>query len=133
MIGGRMEASSQVPDAILKPVEKFEFYHAAYKRGQWNETQVERECVDPFFRMPGWDVDNTQGNSELYIEVIPEDPIRIRGSTVYRLYLPDRWLPQIHWGSQETGREHQGRLRSCPPNPSLCLERSSKDRIIIHL
>jgi hypothetical protein len=83
MIGGSMEASSQVPEAILKLVEKYEFHQAAYKRGQFNETQLRREFVDPFFKTLGWDVDNTQGNSELYKEVIHEDPIRIRGSTEF--------------------------------------------------
>ena len=78
-----MEASSQVPEAILKLVEKYEFHQAAYKRGQFNETQLRREFIDPFFRTLGWDVDNTQGNSELYKEVIHEDPIRIRGSTEF--------------------------------------------------
>jgi hypothetical protein len=44
---------------------------------------LRREFIDPFFRTLGWDVDNTQGNSELYKEVIHEDPIRIRGSTEF--------------------------------------------------
>ncbi|HRU80512.1 MAG TPA: TaqI-like C-terminal specificity domain-containing protein [Methanolinea sp.] len=83
MIGDSMEASSQVPEAILKLVEKYEFHQAAYRRGQFNETQLRREFVDPFFKSLGWDVDNTQGNSELYKEVIHEDPIRIRGSTEF--------------------------------------------------
>lgn len=78
-----MEASTQVPEAILKLVEKYEFHQAAYRRGQFNETQLRREFVDPFFKTLGWDVDNTQGNSELYKEVIHEDPIRIRGSTEF--------------------------------------------------
>jgi len=78
-----MEASVQVPEAILKLVEKYEFHQAAYKRGQFNETQLRREFIDPFFRALGWDVDNSQGNSEQYKEVIHEDPIRIRGSTEF--------------------------------------------------
>jgi len=45
--GGRMEASSQVPEAILKLVEKYGFHQPAYKRGQFNETQLRREFVDP--------------------------------------------------------------------------------------
>ena len=78
-----MESASLVPEAILKLVEKYEFHQAAYKRGQFNETQLRREFVDPFFKTLGWDIDNTQGNSELYKEVIHEDPIRIRGSTEF--------------------------------------------------
>ena len=34
-----MESASLVPEAILKLVEKYEFHQAAYKRGQFNETQ----------------------------------------------------------------------------------------------
>jgi len=78
-----MEASVQVPEAILKLVEKYEFHQAAYKRGQFNETQLRREFIDPFFKTLGWDVDNTKSYSELYKEVIHEDPIRIRGSTEF--------------------------------------------------
>jgi len=81
--GGYMEASSQVPEAILKLVEKYDYHRAAYKRGQFNETQLRREFVDPLFKTLGWDVDNTGGYSELYKEVIHEDPIRIRGSTEF--------------------------------------------------
>jgi type I site-specific restriction endonuclease len=36
-------------------VEKNEFHRAAYKRGQFNETQIRREFVDPFFRSLGWE------------------------------------------------------------------------------
>ena len=68
--GGYMEASSQVPEAILKLVEKYDYHQAAYKRGQFNETQLRREFIDPFFKTLGWDVDNTGGYSELYKEVI---------------------------------------------------------------
>jgi len=78
-----MEASTQVPVAILKLVERYEFHQAAYKRGQFNETQLRREFIDPFFKTLGWDVDNTKGYSEQYKEVIHEDPIRIRGSTEF--------------------------------------------------
>ena len=81
--GGRMEVSLQVPEAILKLVERYEFHREAYKRGQFNETQLRREFVDPFFKTLGWDVDNTRGYSEQYKEVIHEDPIRIRGSTEF--------------------------------------------------
>jgi hypothetical protein len=78
-----MEVSPQVPEAILKLVERYEFHREAYKRGQFNETQLRREFVDPFFKTLGWDVDNTRGYSEQYKEVIHEDPIRIRGSTEF--------------------------------------------------
>ena len=81
--GVRMEASSQVPEAILKLVERYEYHQVMYKKGEYNETRLRREFLDPFFKTLGWDVDNTKGYSELYKEVTHEDPIRIRGSTEF--------------------------------------------------
>ncbi len=81
--GGRMEASSQVPEAVLKLVERYEYHQVMYKKGEYNETRLRREFLDPFFKTLGWDVDNTKGYSELYKEVTHEDPIRIRGSTEF--------------------------------------------------
>ncbi|KUG14645.1 putative type iis restriction /modification enzyme, n-terminal half [hydrocarbon metagenome] len=78
-----MEAVQQIPEVISRLVQSFEFHQAAYKRGQFNETQLRREFIDPFFKALGWDVDNTKRYSELYKEVIHEDPIRIRGSTEF--------------------------------------------------
>jgi predicted type IV restriction endonuclease len=78
-----MEASSQVPEAILKLVERYQFHQVMYKKGEYNETRLRREFLDPFFKTLGWDVDNTKSYSELYKEVTHEDPIRIRGSTEF--------------------------------------------------
>lgn len=78
-----MEAAPVIPEAIRTLVQSFEFHQAAYKRGQFNETQLRREFIDPFFKALGWDIDNNKRYSELYKEVIHEDPIRIRGSTEF--------------------------------------------------
>jgi len=78
-----MEASPVIPEAIRTLIQSFEFHQAAYKRGQFNETQLRREFIDPFFKALGWDIDNNKRYSELYKEVIHEDPIRIRGSTEF--------------------------------------------------
>ncbi|HIH02902.1 MAG TPA: N-6 DNA methylase, partial [Methanoregulaceae archaeon] len=78
-----MEAPSAIPEGIRTLVQSFEFHEAAYKRGQFNETQLRREFIDPFFKALGWDIDNNQRYSELYKDVIHEDPIRIRGSTEF--------------------------------------------------
>jgi hypothetical protein len=69
-----------VPVEILELVERFERYHESYKSGQYNETQVRREFVDPFFKALGWDVDNVSGYAEAYKEVIHEDAIRVAES-----------------------------------------------------
>jgi hypothetical protein len=78
-----MEASSKVPEAVLKLVERYEYHQVMYKKGKYNETQLRNEFIDPFFKTLGWDVDNTKSYSEQYKEVIHEDPIRIRGSTEF--------------------------------------------------
>jgi hypothetical protein len=62
-------------------VEKFEYNLESYKSGHYNETQVRREFVDPFFKALGWDVDNEQGFAEAYKDVIHEDAIKVEGTT----------------------------------------------------
>jgi hypothetical protein len=32
-----------------------------YRSGRYNETQVRREFIDPFFKCLGWDIDNEHG------------------------------------------------------------------------
>ena len=53
----------------------------AYQSGRYNETQLRREFLDPFFEALGWDVNNRQGYAEAYKDVIHEDAIRIRAAT----------------------------------------------------
>lgn len=62
-------------------VERFERNRDAYLSGAYNETQLRREFVDPFFTALGWDVDNKQGFAEAYKDVIHEDAIKIGGYT----------------------------------------------------
>jgi hypothetical protein len=38
-----MEASSQVPEAILKLVERYQFHQVMYKKGEYNETRLRRD------------------------------------------------------------------------------------------
>jgi len=68
-----MKASQKV----LELVDRFENNLESYKKGQFNETQVRREFIDPFFEELGWDVANKQGYSEAYKEVVHEDAIKI--------------------------------------------------------
>ncbi|MBI2842095.1 MAG: restriction endonuclease subunit M, partial [Armatimonadetes bacterium] len=70
-----------VPDALIELVERFERNKEAYKSGAYNETQVRREFIDPFFELLGWDVNNKQGCSEAYKDVIHEDAIKVGGAT----------------------------------------------------
>ncbi len=70
-----------VPSKVIELVERFENNIEAYKSGQYNETQVRREFIDPFFSELGWDVDNRRGYAEAYKDVVHEDSIKIDQST----------------------------------------------------
>ncbi|RPJ12132.1 MAG: restriction endonuclease subunit M, partial [Desulfobacteraceae bacterium] len=70
-----------VPDRIKKLTETFDCNLESYKKGIYNETQVRREFIDPFFEELGWDVANKQGYAEAYKDVIHEDAIKVGGVT----------------------------------------------------
>src|SRR3989344_1513679 len=69
------------PTEIKKLVENFQNHYDSYKNSAYNETQLRREFLDPFFKALGWDIDNTQGVAEAYKDVIHEDSIKIGGYT----------------------------------------------------
>ena len=69
------------PPEIRQLVERFQLHRDAYRSAQYNEMQVRREFVDPFFKALGWDVDNEQGYAEAYKDVIHEDALKFGGST----------------------------------------------------
>jgi len=69
------------PQIILDLIERFERNKEAYKSGAYNETQVRREFIDPFFQALGWDVNNEAGNAEAYKDVIHEDAVKVGGVT----------------------------------------------------
>ncbi|MBI5867976.1 MAG: Eco57I restriction-modification methylase domain-containing protein [candidate division Zixibacteria bacterium] len=70
-----------VPPIILDLVERFAAHSDAYRSGQYNETQLRREFLDPLFGALGWDVNNAQGYAEAYKDVIHEDAIKVGGAT----------------------------------------------------
>jgi len=67
------------PAKIKELVARFEEHKEAYTQGRYNETQLRRDFLDPFFKALGWDIDNEQGKSEAYRDVIHEDAIQIAG------------------------------------------------------
>ncbi len=67
------------PQVILDLVARFEQQLETYKSGAYNETQLRRDFLDPFFKALGWDMDNEAGYAEAYRDVIHEDTIRIGG------------------------------------------------------
>lgn len=72
---------SQAPPIVAALIDRFEQNRESYKSQGYNETQVRREFLDPFFEALGWDVANKQGYAEAYKDVIHEDAIKIGGNT----------------------------------------------------
>jgi hypothetical protein len=53
-------------------VERFERNIEAYHSPAYNETQLRREFIDPFFEALGWDVMNKAGYAEQYKDVVSD-------------------------------------------------------------
>ena len=70
-----------VPDKILELVERFDRDCASYKSGKYNEAQVRVDFINPLLGILGWDVENRQGRSEAYREVVYEDDVKVGGYT----------------------------------------------------
>lgn len=66
---------------ISELVERYRRNRESYTSGQYNETQLRREFLDPFFTLLGWDIDNKSGYAEAYKDVVHEDAIKIGVST----------------------------------------------------
>ncbi|MEA3487749.1 MAG: DNA methyltransferase [Euryarchaeota archaeon] len=66
---------------IKELVDRFRYNLDVYKKSTYNETQVRREFIDPFFDALDWDVSNKQGYAEQYKEVVHEDTIKVGRST----------------------------------------------------
>ena len=71
----------QARQKIKELVDRFRTNIDVYKKSTYNETQVRREFIDPFFEALGWDVSNKQGYAEQYKEVVHEDAIKVGRST----------------------------------------------------
>lgn len=69
------------PVTIKNLITRFNDNKESYTGTSYNETQLRREFVDPFFKSLGWDVDNEQGYAEAYKDVIHEDSIKIGSAT----------------------------------------------------
>ena len=69
------------PNEIRNLVERFEQNRESYTSGEYNETQLRREFLDPFFLALGWDVENKQGYAEAYKDGVHEDAIKIGTAT----------------------------------------------------
>lgn len=69
------------PTEVLELVRRFDFHREAYRSGRYNQEQLRKEFLDPFFEALGWDVANRQGYAEAYKDVIHEESIKVGGFT----------------------------------------------------
>lgn len=69
------------PSQVIKLLARFNQNREAYLSSHYNETQLRREFLDPFFEALGWDVNNEKGYAEAYKDVIHEDAIKVGGTT----------------------------------------------------
>jgi hypothetical protein len=77
------------PADIRTLVEKFAQHGKDYRLGKYNETQLRRDFLDPFFAALGWDIFNQKNYSERYREVFHEVSVEVDGQIdrlVYGLY-----------------------------------------------
>ena len=65
------------PDTVAKLVKRFDEQKDVYLSGSYNETQVRRDFIDPFFKALGWDIDNENDYAEAYRDVIHEDMVLV--------------------------------------------------------
>jgi len=72
---------AKAPERVIELVETFNRNIEAYRSQQYNETQLRREFIDPFFEELGWDVTNKLGYAQAYKDVIHEDAIKVGGAT----------------------------------------------------
>jgi hypothetical protein len=69
------------PETVLGLIDHFRDNEDDYKSGNYNETQLRREFIDPFFEQLGWDIANKSKYAEAYKDVVHEDAIKISGSS----------------------------------------------------
>jgi hypothetical protein len=67
------------PDSIIQLVHRFNDHRDSYHAGKFNEAQLRRDFLDPFFVALGWDVSNQKNYSERYREVILEVSVEVEG------------------------------------------------------
>jgi hypothetical protein len=61
-------------------VEHFERHADTYRSAHYNEAQVRKEFIEPFFKCLGWDIDNERCYAEPYKDVVHEDSIKVGGA-----------------------------------------------------
>ena len=68
-----------VPKEVTRLVSLFRENYTDYTKSSFNETQLRRQFLDPFFESLGWDIANIAGYSESYKDVVHEDHLNDEG------------------------------------------------------
>lgn len=68
------------PETIKQLVARFTDQREDYRSGRYNETQLRRDFLDPFFDALGWDVSNRKNYSEKFREVVHEVSVEVDGA-----------------------------------------------------
>jgi hypothetical protein len=110
------------PEIVKQLVENFELHRREYLAGKYNETQLRREFLDPFFEALGWDIFNRLGYSEQNKHVIHEDALEVEGIKK----APDYAFKvgrerKFFCGSQKAICQHREQSRVCLSTAPLCL------------
>jgi hypothetical protein len=108
------------PDNIRQLVEHFEEQREAYHKGNYTETQLRADFLNPFFEALGWDVLNHKGHAEKYREVILEASAEVEGQAKaadYAFRVGDK--PLFFCGSPKTGGQHPDQSRTCFPDRAI--------------
>ena len=69
------------PESVKHLIDTFGNNIDFYKSGEYNEAQLRKEFLDPFFKELGWDMDNAAGLAPQYRDVIHEASIKTGSST----------------------------------------------------
>jgi hypothetical protein len=69
------------PDALLRLVDRFDQDRRVFVSADYKEEQLRAEFLNPFFTALGWDMDNRQGLSETFKQVIHEESIKVAGAS----------------------------------------------------
>lgn len=76
-----MTAKDEARQRIVELVEGYKLHKPSYEKDTYNEANLRRDFLDPFWEALGWDMQNRQGFAEAYREVVHEDRVKVGGKS----------------------------------------------------
>lgn len=67
-------------EKLTKLINNFKANYNDYRSSNYNEEKTKIDFIDKFFALLDWDMNNEQGYSEIYRDVLREDTVYIKGS-----------------------------------------------------